>query len=71
MWAHVRGVPLEGGFLNHWHAAIPVGGKVVEVTGVCTVQFDADGLIHANEVFFDRSELLRALALDAARSAAA
>lgn len=71
VWTHVRGVPLEGGFLNHWHAAIPVGREVVEVTGVCTVQFDADGLIRANEVFFDRSELLRALALDETRGAGA
>lgn len=61
VWTHTRSIPLQDGFLNFWHARIPVGSELVEVDGVCTVQLDADGLIHRNEVFFDRSELLRAL----------
>lgn len=61
VWTHTRSIPLQDGFLNFWHARIPVGAKLVEVDGVCTVQLDADGLIYRNEVYFDRSELLRAL----------
>ena len=52
---------MQGGFLNHWHASIPVGDQTVECDGVCTVRL-RDGLIEHNEVFFDRSELLLAIA---------
>jgi hypothetical protein len=34
---------------------------LIEVDGVCTVQLRA-GLIYRNEVYFDRSELLAAIA---------
>jgi len=61
MWTHRGSLPLADGFLNRWHASIPVGDRVVEVDGVCTVQL-RDGRIYANEVFFDRTELLDALA---------
>jgi hypothetical protein len=61
IWTHRGSIPLEDGFLNEWHASIPAGGGVVEVDGVCTVQLRA-GLIHRNEVYFDRSALLAALA---------
>ena len=61
VWTHRDAVPLRDGFLNHWHAAIPVGTRSVEVDGVCSVQLRA-GRIYANQVFFDRSELLTALA---------
>ena len=60
-WTNTRVVPLEGGFLNYWHASIPVGGTVLETDGVCTVQL-RDGLIARNEVYFDRAELLAAIA---------
>jgi hypothetical protein len=60
VWTHRGSLPLAGGFLNLWHAAIPVGDRVVEVDGVCTVEL-RDGLICSNQVFFDRSELLVAL----------
>jgi hypothetical protein len=60
-WTNRGVTPLEGGFLNHWRARIPVGGTVLECDGVCTVQL-RDGLIARNEVFFDRSELLAAIA---------
>ncbi len=60
VWTHRGSVPLADGFLNEWHASIPVGEKSVEVDGVCTVQL-RDGLIYRNEVYFDRSELLAAL----------
>jgi hypothetical protein len=67
VWTHRGSIPLRDGFLNRWHAAIPVGKRTIEVDGVCTVQL-RDGRIYSNEVFFDRSALLRAI--DEARTAA-
>ena len=58
-WTNVRAIPLEGGFLNVWHARVPVDGGDIEFEGVCTVQL-RDGLIRRNEVYFDRSALLAA-----------
>jgi MOSC domain-containing protein YiiM len=65
VWTQRDSIPLQGGFLNLWHAAIPVGGRVLELDGVCTVQL-RDGKIARNEVFFDRSALLEALRAAAA-----
>jgi hypothetical protein len=59
VWTQLEGIPLENGFLNKWHASIPVGTKVIEVVGVCFVQLDSGGKIRRNEVYFDRSLLLR------------
>jgi len=59
VWTHRGSVPLQGGFLNEWHASMPVGAERIEVDGVCTVQL-RDGLIYRNTVWFDRSELLAA-----------
>jgi hypothetical protein len=61
VWTHRGSVPLADGFLNLWHATIPVGAAVVEVDGACTAQL-RDGLIYRNEVYFDRSDFLKALA---------
>ena len=61
VWTHRGSLPLQDGFLNLWHASIPVGGRALAADGACTVQL-RDGLIYANHVFFDRSELLAALA---------
>jgi len=61
VWTHRGSIPLADGFLNEWHASIPVGSRVIEVDGVCTVQLRA-GLIYRNEVYFDRSELVAAIA---------
>ena len=61
VWTHTGSTPIENGFLNHWHAEIPTGGEMVSCDGVCTVRL-RDGLIERNEVFFDRSALLRASA---------
>jgi hypothetical protein len=61
VWTHRGSIPLADGFLNEWHAVIPVGTERLEIDGVCTVQL-RDGRIYANEVFFDRSDWLRALA---------
>jgi steroid delta-isomerase-like uncharacterized protein len=61
VWEHEGSIPLEGGFVNRWRATIPAGGQNIVCRGVCTVQM-RDGLIARNEVFFDRSPLLAALA---------
>jgi hypothetical protein len=60
-WTNTDVTPMEGGFLNHWHATIPLGLTVIECDGVCTVGL-RDGLIARNQVYFDRSELLAAIA---------
>ncbi|MDP9228092.1 MAG: nuclear transport factor 2 family protein [Actinomycetota bacterium] len=61
-WSQLDAIPLEGGFLNLWRAKIPIAGRtVVECEGVCTVQLRGE-LIARNSVYFDRSELLMAIA---------
>lgn len=62
-WEQIDSAPLSGGFLNKWRATIPVADRVVEIVGVCTVELQ-NGLIVRNEVYFDRTELLRAGAFD-------
>lgn len=62
IWTQIEGIPLEDGFLNKWHAEIPVGEKKLDVIGVCFVQFDEVGKIRRNEVYFDRSQLLAEIA---------
>jgi hypothetical protein len=59
-WTNTGVTPIPGGFLNHWHATIPVGPETIECDGVCTVEL-VDGLIARNQVYFDRSELLTAI----------
>ena len=59
-WTHTGSIPMQDGFLNRWHASIPVAQRTVEAHGVCTVQLRG-GLIYANHVYFDRSELLTTL----------
>ena len=58
VWIHRGSIPLENGFLNLWHASIPAEARQLELDGVCTVQL-RDGLIYSNQVYFDRTELLR------------
>jgi len=53
---------MQDGFLNKWHASIPVGETTIEVVGVCLVQLDDAGKIRRNEVYFDRSTLLAEIA---------
>lgn len=60
VWRHRGSTPIRDGFLNRWHASIPVGDRTLEAVGVCTVQM-REGRIYSNEVFFDRSELLDAI----------
>ena len=58
VWTQRDSIPMQDGFLNLWHASIPVRRKVVEVDGVCTVQL-RDGLIYANHVYFDVSKIYK------------
>jgi hypothetical protein len=58
VWTQIEPFPMEDGFLNKWHASIPVGPKVIECIGVCLVQFNDQGKIRRNEVYFDRHELV-------------
>jgi hypothetical protein len=62
VWTQIEGIPLADGFLNKWHASIPVGSTVLDVIGVCFVQLDDSGKIRRNEVYFDRSALLAEIA---------
>jgi SnoaL-like domain len=58
VWTQIEAIPMEDGFLNKWLAKIPVGRKAIVCIGVCFVQFNGQGKIKRNEVFFDRSELV-------------
>lgn len=69
VWRHTGSLPLRDGFLNHWHASIPVGTRRLEAVGVCTVQL-RDARIYANHVYFDRSALVEAIRADRAADAA-
>jgi hypothetical protein len=60
-WQQVEAIPLACGFLNKWQAIAPVGAHDVKLTGMCLVQLDDDDRIRRNEVYFDRSEFLRAI----------
>jgi len=60
VWTQRDSIPLRDGVLNLWHASVPVGERVLDIDGVCTVQLRG-GLIAPNQVFFDRSELLAAI----------
>lgn len=62
VWSQIEGIPLEDGFLNKWHAFIPVGAAQLEVVGVCLVQLDRAAKIRRNEVYFDRARLLSKIA---------
>ena len=67
VWTQLEAIPMEDGFLNKWLAKIPVGANTLEIVGVCLVQLDAAGKIRRNEVYFDRTELLAAIARHQAR----
>jgi hypothetical protein len=58
IWTQIEPIPMEEGFLNKWLARIPVGEKIIDCIGVCLVQFDREGKIRRNEVYFDRLNLV-------------
>ena len=60
VWKQIEPIPLEGGFMNRLEARIPVGDRViVECSALCFMQFNDQGLIRRNEIYFDRTELIR------------
>jgi hypothetical protein len=62
IWTQIESIPMEDGFLNKWHARIPIGSETFDIIGVCSVQLDSDGKIRRNEVYFDRSLWLAEIA---------
>lgn len=56
VWRQTASTPMEDGFVNYWHAHIPIGDIDLSLTGVCLVVL-RDGLISRNQVFFDRIPL--------------
>jgi 2-hydroxychromene-2-carboxylate isomerase len=52
LWTQTRSVPMQGGFVNLWHAKVPREHSTVELDGVCLVWLRGDKIIR-NEVFFD------------------
>lgn len=59
IWSLVEAIPIEDGFLGKLSASIPVGEKIVECVGLCFLQFNDAGKIKRNEIYFDRTELIR------------
>jgi hypothetical protein len=51
---------MRDGFINFWHARVPLGSREPTLSGVCLVEL-YEGLIARNQVFFDRSLLLDAI----------
>lgn len=59
IWEQIEAIPMEDGFVNKWKAQIPVGSKTITCIGVCFLQFNTEGQIKRNEVYFDRTELVQ------------
>lgn len=59
VWTLMEAIPIQDGFLGKLAANIPVGDKVVECVGLCFLQFNDEGKIKRNEIYFDRTELIR------------
>jgi len=59
VWTQVEPIPLEDGFMNRLEARIPVGEKIVECSALCFLQFNDQGKIRRNEIYFDRTELIK------------
>ncbi|MEI6305595.1 MAG: nuclear transport factor 2 family protein [Deltaproteobacteria bacterium] len=59
VWTQLEPMPLQDGFMNKLHAHIPIGDKVIECTALCFIQFNSEGKIRRNEIYFDRTDLVR------------
>lgn len=60
VWQAESIIPMEGGFVLRWRATIPVGGTVLDETGLDLVLVN-QGRITRNEVYFDRAPPLEEL----------
>jgi steroid delta-isomerase-like uncharacterized protein len=65
VWTQREATPMQGGFVNHWQAVIPVADQTLTLLGVCLVELNGAGEITRNQVYFDRTPWLKALALRA------
>ncbi len=61
VWELVEVIPTAEGFTGKWKATIPAGSKTVVEYGLDIVEV-RDGKITRNEVYFDRTGLLTAVA---------
>ena len=59
VWTQIEPIPIEGGFMNRLEARIPVGEKTVACSALCFIQFNDQGKIRRNEIYFDRTELIK------------
>ncbi|MCW5906651.1 MAG: nuclear transport factor 2 family protein [Chitinophagales bacterium] len=60
VWTAEEVMPTEKGFTLKWKAAIPINDKTITLFGLDIVEL-RDGKISRNEVYFDRSEWLKAI----------
>ncbi len=61
VWEAVEIFPTERGFTLKWRATIPVGSEEIVEYGLDVVEWDGEKVTR-NEVYFDRTKLLAALA---------
>jgi hypothetical protein len=59
-WEPIELFPADIGFIAKWKATIPVGTEVITEYGMDIVEIER-GRIRRNEVYFDRSGLLKPL----------
>lgn len=60
VWRPIEVFPTEHGFIVKWECTIPVGSRVIHELGVDIIELK-DGKIARNEVYFDRTRLIRAV----------
>jgi hypothetical protein len=61
VWEAVEAFPTERGFTLKWRATIPVGSETIVEYGLDIIEIGS-GKVTRNEVYFDRTRLLAALA---------
>lgn len=59
-WSAEEIIPTDKGFTLKWKALIPVKGHTITIIGLDIVEV-LDGKITRNEVYFDRTEWMKAL----------
>lgn len=59
-WRPIEVFPIEKGCILKWECTIPVGNVVINETGLDIVEIE-DGKIKRNEVYFDRTRLIKAV----------
>ncbi len=61
IWKPVEVFPIETGAIVKWECEIPVGSETINETGLDIVEIEGDKITR-NEVYFDRTRLLSAIA---------